>query len=83
MIDRGYPQFVQRLEKSGIAVVSLQPGTVEEMLVYWEILGLLTGREAQAAADGAAFHGRDGGAQSLTAGVQRKSGSTSKPSTAR
>ncbi|MCK7507830.1 MAG: hypothetical protein MZV70_29795 [Desulfobacterales bacterium] len=39
MIDRGYPQFVQRLEKSGITVVSLQPGTVEEMLVYWQILG--------------------------------------------
>ncbi len=31
MIDRGYPQFVTRLEKSGIAVVSLQPATVSEM----------------------------------------------------
>jgi iron complex transport system substrate-binding protein len=50
MIDRGYPQFVQRLEKSGIAVVSLQPGTVEEMLTYWEILGLLAGRRDQAIA---------------------------------
>ena len=50
MIDRGYPQFVQRLEKSGIAVVSLQPGTVEEMLTYWEILGLLAGRRDQAVA---------------------------------
>ncbi|MCU0593534.1 MAG: ABC transporter substrate-binding protein [Desulfobacterales bacterium] len=45
MIDRGYPQFVQRLEKSGITVVSLQPGTVEEMIGYWRILGILTGRE--------------------------------------
>ena len=50
MIDRGYPQFVRRLEQSGIAVVSLQPGTVEEMALYWQSLGLLTGREPQAAA---------------------------------
>jgi iron complex transport system substrate-binding protein len=50
MIDRGYPQFVKRLEKSGIAVVSLQPGTVDEMLIYWEILGLLTGRRDPALA---------------------------------
>ena len=28
MIDRGYPQLVRRLEKSGITVVSLQPGTM-------------------------------------------------------
>ncbi len=48
MIDRGYPQFVTRLEKSGIAVVSLQPATVGEMYEYWKILGVLTGRQAQA-----------------------------------
>jgi iron complex transport system substrate-binding protein len=48
MIDRGYPQFVTRLEKSGIAVVSLQPATVSEMYTYWEILGMLTGRRTQA-----------------------------------
>ena len=50
MIDRGYPQFVTRLEKSGITVVSLQPATVSEMYTYWKILGVLTGRQAQAAA---------------------------------
>ena len=49
MIDRGYPQFVTRLEKSGIAVVSLQPATVSEMYEYWKILGVLTGRQTQAA----------------------------------
>jgi iron complex transport system substrate-binding protein len=48
MIDRGYPQFVTRLEKSGIAVVSLQPATVSEMFEYWKILGVLTGRPTQA-----------------------------------
>ena len=48
MIGRGYPQFVARLEKSGITVVSLQPGTVDEMYTYWHILGLLTGRQDRA-----------------------------------
>ena len=48
MIDRGYPQFVSMLEKNGIAVVSLQPGSIEEMYTYWEILGLLSGRRQQA-----------------------------------
>jgi iron complex transport system substrate-binding protein len=48
MIDRGYPQLVTRLEKSGITVVSLQPGTVGEMYAYWKILGVLTGRQVLA-----------------------------------
>lgn len=48
MIDRGYPQLVTRLEKSGITVVSLQPGSIREMYRYWEMLGMLTGRLAQA-----------------------------------
>jgi iron complex transport system substrate-binding protein len=48
MIDRGYPQLVTRLEKSGITVASLQPGTVEEMYTYWQILGILTGRQDRA-----------------------------------
>jgi iron complex transport system substrate-binding protein len=48
MIDRGYPQLIARLEKSGITVVSLQPGTVEEMYTYWRILGVLTGRQDRA-----------------------------------
>lgn len=48
MIDRGYPQFVTRLEKSGITVVSLQPATVCEMYEYWKILGVLAGRQGRA-----------------------------------
>ena len=48
MIDRGYPQFVNILEKSGITIVSLQPGTVNDMFTYWEILGMLTGRQFRA-----------------------------------
>ena len=48
MIDRGYPQFVAMLENSGITIVSLQPGTIDEMFTYWEILGILTGKQEQA-----------------------------------
>ncbi len=48
MIDRGYPQFVSMLEKNGIKVISLQPGNIEDMYTYWEILGILIGKQQQA-----------------------------------
>jgi len=48
MIERGYPQLMQRLEQSGIQVVSVQPTTVDQLKDYWRLLGQLTGREAQA-----------------------------------
>jgi len=72
MIDRGYPQLVQRLEKSGIAVVSLQPGTVEEMIVYWQILGMLTGREDRAKQMADRFNRAVAGLRSLTVGIHPK-----------
>jgi iron complex transport system substrate-binding protein len=72
MIDRGYPQFVQRLEKSGITVVSLQPGTVAEMLVYWQILGILTGRREKAAAMEARFTAAVSELAALTVSVSPK-----------
>jgi iron complex transport system substrate-binding protein len=72
MIDRGYPQFVQRLEKSGITVVSLQPGTVEEMIVYWQILGMLTGREDRAKQMADRFNRAVAGLRSLSAGIHPK-----------
>ena len=50
MIDRGYFQLVDRLEKSGITVVSLQPATAGEIFRYWKILGILTGRSEAAEA---------------------------------
>jgi iron complex transport system substrate-binding protein len=74
MIDRGYPGFVQRLEKSGIRVVSLQPGTVDEMYVYWEILGLLTGRGPQAAGMIARFKQAVADLKALTAVVKPRKG---------
>ena len=45
MIDRGYRQLVSRLEAQGITVVSLQPKTVDQLFVYWKILGKLSGCE--------------------------------------
>jgi iron complex transport system substrate-binding protein len=48
MIERSYPQFINKMKQAGITVVSLQPNSVEEMFSYWEKLGILTGHEAQA-----------------------------------
>ncbi len=48
MISRASPQLVQRLEQSGVAVVSLQPASIDEMFRYWETLGKLSGHEQEA-----------------------------------
>lgn len=50
MIQRSYPKLIKRLETSGICVVSLQPGTIQEMFDYWVALGQLTGKEEKALA---------------------------------
>jgi iron complex transport system substrate-binding protein len=70
MIDRGYRPLMARLEKSGIAVVSLQPGTIREMYVYWQILGVLGGRQAEAAAMAARFRRAVAAFAALAAGVE-------------
>jgi iron complex transport system substrate-binding protein len=70
MIDRGYRPLMDRLEKSGIAVVSLQPGTIQEMYVYWQILGVLGGRQAEAAAMAARFRRAVAAFAALAAGVE-------------
>jgi iron complex transport system substrate-binding protein len=49
MIDRGYARLMMGLEKNGITVVSLQPGNLDEIYRYWQILGTLTGKEAESA----------------------------------
>lgn len=49
MIDRGYQQLFRQLEAQGIVVLSLQPGTVAEMMDYFRILGEVTGKEQAAA----------------------------------
>ncbi|WP_320041823.1 ABC transporter substrate-binding protein [uncultured Desulfobacter sp.] len=48
MIDRAYAALVKGMERSGIVVVSLQPGSVEQMFDYWLKLGTLTGKDYQA-----------------------------------
>jgi iron complex transport system substrate-binding protein len=48
MIERSYPQFIEKLRHAGIVVVSLQPNSVGEMFDYWKTLGILTGRQNEA-----------------------------------
>ena len=72
MIDRGYPQFVTRLEKSGIAVVSMQPSTVDEMYEYWKILGILSGRQARAAGMISFFQKTSSDLKALTSSIAVK-----------
>jgi iron complex transport system substrate-binding protein len=72
MIDRGYPQFIARLEKSGITIVSLQPDSVEEMYTYWRILGVLTGRQQSAEKMIRRFQGSISYLKSLTADLAQR-----------
>jgi len=58
MIERSYPQFIDKLHQAGITVVSLQPNTIDEMFTYWRDLGILTGHEAQAREMIALFNSR-------------------------
>jgi iron complex transport system substrate-binding protein len=72
MIDHGYPLFVQQLEKYGITVVSLQPGSVPQMYQYWLTLGRLTGKETQSREMVTAFKEKIAGIQHLTQTIPRK-----------
>lgn len=58
MIERSYPELLNKLRQAGITVISLQPNTVDEIFVYWQALGTLTGKEAQAEEMIAAFTDR-------------------------
>jgi iron complex transport system substrate-binding protein len=70
MIDRAHGQLVQRLEKSGITVVSLQPTAVRQLSVYWRILGQLTGRQAEAEAMQARFESGVAAFRALTEKIE-------------
>ncbi|MBU1568402.1 MAG: ABC transporter substrate-binding protein [Proteobacteria bacterium] len=50
MIERSYPEFINKLRQAGIAVISLQPNNIDEIFDYWRTLGTITGREKQAEA---------------------------------
>ena len=53
MIQRSYPNLVNKLSLAGIEVISLQPTSIAETYHYWLALGKLTGKikEAQAMAN--------------------------------
>lgn len=72
MIDRGYPQFVSMLEKNGIIIVSLQPGTVDDMYTYWSILGILSGTRHHAEAMILRFNAAVAEFKALTVGQPSK-----------
>ena len=55
MIERSYPQLLDKLRRAGIDVISLQPTSVGEIFDYWRTLGQLTGREEAAEAMIASF----------------------------
>ena len=44
MIERSYPQLIAKIREAGIAVVSLQPTSVDGIFEYWRQLGKLCGR---------------------------------------
>ncbi len=58
MIERSYPQFINKLRRANITVASLQPNNIDEMFAYWQNLGILTGREREAKEMVAVFHSR-------------------------
>ncbi len=72
MIDRGHPDFIQRLEESGVTVVSLQPRNMDEVMTYWKILGVLSGQRQRAGRLVAAFRRAVADFRRLTAGLKNK-----------
>ena len=50
MIERSYPQLLEKLRQAGIVVVSLQPTSIDTIYAYWQELGRLSGQEAESVA---------------------------------
>lgn len=72
MVERGYPGLMNRLRRSGITVVSLQPSTVDGLYQYWMALGALTGKEGRAEKMVRDFKARVAHYSKLTRGVEKK-----------
>jgi iron complex transport system substrate-binding protein len=45
MIERSYPELVNKLRLAKIRVISLQPRGIDEMFAYWRALARLSGKE--------------------------------------
>ncbi|SCY85858.1 ABC transporter substrate-binding protein [Desulfoluna spongiiphila] len=72
MIERGYGRLVASLKARGITVISLQPGTVDEMMDYWVALGLLSGHEDEARSLVSTFENETRRIRDLTQGLAAK-----------
>lgn len=72
MIDNGYPDLMNRLEKYGITIVSLQPSGIKEMYDYWSKLGLLTGKQEQASKMVKNFQQKIDHVKEMTKGIKIK-----------
>lgn len=48
MIERSYPQLMDKLREVGIDIISLQPSSADEIFDYWRELGRLSGHENEA-----------------------------------
>lgn len=55
MIERSYPQLLEKLRQAGISVVSLQPTSIDAIYTYWQELGRLSGQEAESLAMSESF----------------------------
>jgi len=72
MVEQGYPGLINRLRRSGITVVSLQPSTVDGLYQYWMALGILTGKEGRAEKMIQEFKTRVAHFSQLTQDVEKK-----------
>lgn len=72
MIYRGHRGLVDQLVRAGVTVVSLQPRSIKDMLVYWRRLGMLTGRPRRAQAMIARFKREIARLRARVAGVPVK-----------
>jgi iron complex transport system substrate-binding protein len=72
MIDNSYPNLINRLEKSGITIVSLQPSGADQMYDYWLKLGLLTGKQKQSEKMVKDFQEKIASIKSITNGIHPK-----------
>jgi iron complex transport system substrate-binding protein len=48
MISRSQPELMEKLRAMGIAIVSLQPTSIDQMFSYWHKLGQLCGKSPEA-----------------------------------
>lgn len=72
MIDRAYTALVKGMERAGIVVVSLQPGSVGQMFDYWLALGTLTGKVHQARQMVSTFKEEIAGIRAVTRAIPDK-----------